>query len=230
MRHRKANNNLRRKTGHRKSMLANMSCSLIMHKRIKTTLAKAKVLKKFVEPIITKSKNDSTHNRRISFRYLRQKDAVTELFSNVSNKVADRPGGYTRIIKLGNRLGDAAEMCFIELVDFNDTYNVKTVKKKRTRRSKKNESDTNTDSSSLATDSTTSSNVASDTEDRDVKSNEIKVKKTKVEVSKAEEAKSEDLKVEVSKAEEAKSEELKVEEDKTETPKNNTDAKGSSEK
>ena len=99
MRHRKANNNLRRKTGHRKSMLANMSCSLIMHKRIKTTLAKAKVLKRFVEPIITKSKNDSTHNRRISFRYLRQKDAVTELFSTVSNKVADRPGGYTRIIK-----------------------------------------------------------------------------------------------------------------------------------
>ena len=205
MRHRKANNNLRRKTGHRKSMLANMSCSLIMHKRIKTTLAKAKVLKRFVEPIITKSKNDSTHNRRISFRYLRQKDAVTELFSTVSNKVADRPGGYTRIIKLGNRLGDAAEMCFIELVDFNDTYNVKTVKKKRTRRSKKNEPDLNTDTSNSNTDSTANSNVTFDTEVQDVKSEETQ-------------------------AEEAKSEDVKVEENKTETPKNNMDVKGSSEK
>ena len=131
MRHRKGNNNLKRKSGHRKAMLANMSCSLIMHKRIKTTLAKAKVLKKFIEPIITRSKNDSTHNRRISFSYLRQKEAVSELFSIVSDKVADRPGGYTRIIKLGNRLGDAAEMCFIELVDFNEIYNIDTVKKKK---------------------------------------------------------------------------------------------------
>ena len=240
MRHRKANNNLKRKTGHRKSMLANMSCSLIMHKRIKTTLAKAKVLKRFVEPIITKSKNDSTHNRRISFRYLRQKDAVTELFSTVSNKVADRPGGYTRIIKLGNRLGDAAEMCFIELVDFNDTYNVKTVKKKRTRRSKKNESDVNTDTSNLITDSTTKSNVTTDTEVQDVKADETKVdesktevtqqEETKVEEPKVEETKVEEPKVEETKVEEAKSEEVKVEEDKTETPKNNTDTKGSSEK
>ncbi len=240
MRHRKANNNLRRKTGHRKSMLANMSCSLIMHKRIKTTLAKAKVLKRFVEPIITKSKNDSTHNRRISFRYLRQKDAVTELFSTVSNKVADRPGGYTRIIKLGNRLGDAAEMCFIELVDFNDTYNIKTVKKKRTRRSKKNEPDVNTDTSNLITDSTTNSNVTTDTEVKDVKADETKVdesktevtqlEETKVEEPKVEETKVEEAKVEETKVEEAKSEEVKVEEDKTETPKNNTDTKGSSEK
>ena len=240
MRHRKANNNLRRKTGHRKSMLANMSCSLIMHKRIKTTLAKAKVLKRFVEPIITKSKNDSTHNRRISFRYLRQKDAVTELFSTVSNKVADRPGGYTRIIKLGNRLGDAAEMCFIELVDFNDTYNIKTVKKKRTRRSKKNEPDVNTDTSNPITDSTTKSNVTTDTEVQDVKADETKVdesktevtqqEETKVEEPKVEETKVEEPKVEETKVEEAKSEEVKVEEDKTETPKNNTDTKGSSEK
>ena len=102
-------------------------------------MAKAKVLKRFIEPIITRSKNDTTHNRRISFSYLRQKEAVTELFSVVSDKVADRPGGYTRIIKLGNRLGDAAEMCFIELVDFNETYNMDTVKKKRTRRSKKSD-------------------------------------------------------------------------------------------
>jgi len=139
MRHRKGNNNLKRKSAHRKAMLANMSCSLIMHKRIKTTLAKAKALRKFIEPIITRSKHDSTHNRRISFSYLRQKEAVTELFSNISDKVADRPGGYTRIIKLGNRLGDAAEMCFIELVDFNDIYNSDKTKKKRTRRSKRSE-------------------------------------------------------------------------------------------
>tara|TARA_B100000963_G_scaffold359251_1_gene386005 strand:- start:1609 stop:2301 length:693 start_codon:yes stop_codon:yes gene_type:complete len=230
MRHRKANNNLRRKTGHRKSMLANMSCSLIMHKRIKTTLAKAKVLKRFVEPIITKSKNDSTHNRRISFRYLRQKDAVTELFSTVSNKVADRPGGYTRIIKLGNRLGDAAEMCFIELVDFNDTYNVKTVKKKRTRRSKKNESDVNADSSNLNPDSTTSSNVTIDTEVKDLKAEEPKVEESKAEEPKVDESNAEEPKVEESKVEKPKSEKVKIEEDKTEMPKNNTDAKGSSEK
>ena len=228
MRHRKANNNLRRKTGHRKSMLANMSCSLIIHKRIKTTLAKAKVLKRFIEPIITKSKNDSTHNRRISFRYLRQKDAVTELFSTVSNQVADRPGGYTRIIKLGNRLGDAAEMCFIELVDFNDIYNVTTAKKKRTRRSKKNESDLQTGTSNSAT--KPSSDVRSN-----VKTEEAKVEEVKSEDSKVEEVKSDDSKVEEVKSEEAKPvdakvAEAKVKEDKTNTSINNTDAKGSSEK
>ena len=120
-------------------MLSNMSCSLLLHKRIKTTLAKAKALKRFVEPIITRSKNDTTHNRRIAFRYLRQKHAVHELFSTISEKVADREGGYTRIIKLGHRLGDAAEICFIELVDFNNTYNVDQVKKKRTRRSRRSD-------------------------------------------------------------------------------------------
>ena len=120
-------------------MLSNMSCSLIMHKRIKTTLAKAKALKRFVEPIITRSKLDTTHNRRIAFRYLRQKDAITELFSVVSDKVSDRQGGYTRIIKLGHRLGDSAEMCFIELVDFNETYNVDDRKTKKTRRSRRSD-------------------------------------------------------------------------------------------
>jgi len=139
MRHRKAFNHLKRKSSHRKAMLSNMSCSLVIHKRIKTTLAKAKALQKFIEPIITRSKNDTTHNRRIVFRHLRQKDAITELFSVVSDKVSDRPGGYTRIIKLGNRLGDAAEICFIELVDFNDIYNSDKVKKKRTRRSGKSD-------------------------------------------------------------------------------------------
>ena len=136
MRHGKKFNHLGRKTAHRKAMLANMACSLIEHKRINTTVAKAKALRVFVEPIITKSKNDTTHNRRTTFRYLRNKYAVTELFRVVAPKVADRPGGYTRIIRLGNRLGDNAEMCMIELVDFNEIYgNDKT--KKTTRRSRR---------------------------------------------------------------------------------------------
>ena len=135
MRHGKKVNHLGRKTAHRKSMLANMACSLIEHKRINTTVAKAKALKQFVEPLLTKSKEDTTHNRRIVFSRLRQKDAVTELFSSVAVKVGDRPGGYTRIIKLGNRLGDNADMALIELVDFNEVYNVaKATKKKSTRR------------------------------------------------------------------------------------------------
>ena len=128
---------LGRKTAHRKSMLANMACSLIEHKRINTTVTKAKALKQFVEPIITKAKDDSTHNRRIAFRYLRNKQAVTELFRTVADKVGDRPGGYTRIIKLGNRLGDNADMALIELVDFNEVYsNKEETKKKSTRRSR----------------------------------------------------------------------------------------------
>lgn len=138
MRHGKKNNHLGRKTAHRKSMLANMACSLIQHKRINTTVAKAKALKQFVEPLVTKSKEDTTHNRRIVFSRLRQKEAVTELFRDVAVKVGDRPGGYTRIIKLGNRLGDNADMAMIELVDFNETYNaVKSTKKKSTRRSRR---------------------------------------------------------------------------------------------
>ena len=136
MRHGKKINHLSRKTGHRKSMLANMACSLIEHKRINTTVAKAKALRVFVEPLVTKSKEDTTHNRRIVFSYLRNKYAVTELFREVAAKVGDRPGGYTRIIKLGNRLGDNADMAMIELVDFNTIYNVeaKAEKKGRSRR------------------------------------------------------------------------------------------------
>ena len=122
MRHGKKFNHLSRQTGHRKAMLANMACSLIEHKRINTTVAKAKALKQFVEPLITKSKEDTTHNRRICFSYLRSKYAVTDLFRDVAAKVGDRPGGYTRIIKLGNRLGDNADMAMIELVDFNEVY------------------------------------------------------------------------------------------------------------
>ena len=136
MRHRKKFNHLGRKAAHRKAMLANMASSLILHKRISTTTAKAKALRIYVEPLITKSKNDTTHSRRVVFSYLKQKEAVTELFREVSPKIANRPGGYTRILKTGNRLGDNAEMCFIELVDFNETYTTekKTEAKKSTRR------------------------------------------------------------------------------------------------
>ena len=137
MRHGKKINHLGRKTAHRKSMLANMACSLIEHKRINTTTAKAKALKQFVEPLITKSKNDTTQNRRIVFSRLRQKEAVAELFRDVSAKIADRPGGYTRVIRLGNRLGDNADMAMIELVDYNETYNSGKKKKSSTRRRKK---------------------------------------------------------------------------------------------
>ena len=138
MRHGKKFNHLGRKTAHRRSMLANMACSLIEHKRINTTVAKAKALKQFVEPLVTKSKEDTTHNRRIVMSRLRQKDAVTELFREVAVKVGDRPGGYSRIIKLGNRLGDNADMAMIELVDYNEVYNAgKATKKKSTRRSRR---------------------------------------------------------------------------------------------
>ena len=141
MRHGKKFPHLGRKTAHRKYMLANMACSLIEHKSINTTLAKAKALKLFIEPIITKSKNDSTHNRRIAFKYLRDKNAVTELFREISVKIGDRPGGYTRIIKLGNRLGDNADMAMIELVDYNELYS--TTKPERRRRRKRKKSNEN---------------------------------------------------------------------------------------
>jgi large subunit ribosomal protein L17 len=139
MRHGKKFNHLGRTTSHRKAMLSNMACSLIEHKRINTTVAKAKALRQFVEPLITKSKLDNTHNRRLVFSKLKDKYMVAELFREVAPKVADRPGGYTRIIKLGNRLGDAAEMAMIELVDFNEVYapSKKQDKKKSTRRAGK---------------------------------------------------------------------------------------------
>ena len=138
MRHNKKFNHLGRTASHRNAMLSNMACSLIKHKRITTTVAKAKALKKFVEPLITRSKDDTTNSRRVVFSNLQDKFAVTELFKEISVKVADRPGGYTRIIKTGHRLGDNAEMCFIELVDYDENM-AKTAAKKatRTRRSKK---------------------------------------------------------------------------------------------
>lgn len=136
MRHGKKHNHLGRTTSHRKAMLANMASSLIKHKRISTTLAKAKALRVYVEPIITKSKNDTTHSRRTVFAYLQDKEVVSELFRDVAPKVANRPGGYTRIIKLNNRLGDNAEMALIELVDYNEVYgkDAAAAEKKTTRR------------------------------------------------------------------------------------------------
>lgn len=140
MRHNKKFNHLGRTKSHRDALLANMTISLIMHKRIVTTLAKAKALRIYAEPLINRAKTDNTANRRVVFRYLQNKEAVTELFQNISQKIADRPGGYTRILKLGNRLGDNAKTCFIELVDYNENM-LKTAKdaKKatRTRRSRK---------------------------------------------------------------------------------------------
>ena len=148
MRHGKKFNHLGRKTAHRKAMLSNMACSLIEHKSINTTVAKAKALRKYVEPIITRSKTDSTHSRRLVFRYLQDKETVAELFSGVAPKIADRPGGYTRIIRTGYRLGDNAEMCMIELVDFNEIYSNEKAKK-TTRRSRRG-----TGSSAAATEET----------------------------------------------------------------------------
>lgn len=138
MRHGKKFNHLGRKTAHRKSMLSNMACSLIAHKRINTTVAKAKALRMYLEPLMTKSKADTTHNRRTVFKYLRNKYAVTNLFNEVSSKIANRHGGYLRIIKMGNRLGDAAPMAMIEMVDYNEMYKPNASKKKKsTRRGRK---------------------------------------------------------------------------------------------
>jgi len=140
MRHGKKFNHLGRKTAHRKAMLSNMAASLIEHKRVMTTVQKAKALRKVFEPLVTRSKENTTHNRRIAFALLRQKEVVTELFNVVGPKVGDRPGGYTRIIKTGNRQGDNAEMCMIELVDFNDMYGKD--EKKTTRRSRRAKTET----------------------------------------------------------------------------------------
>ncbi|MBO5809089.1 MAG: 50S ribosomal protein L17 [Bacteroidales bacterium] len=139
MRHNKAINHLGRKSGHRKALLANMAASLILHKRIQTNVAKAKALQSYVEPLITKSKDDSTHSRRVVFSYLKSKEAVSELFRTVAPKIADRPGGYTRVLKTGFRQGDGADMALIELVDFNEAALASAPKaaKKTTRRSSK---------------------------------------------------------------------------------------------
>jgi large subunit ribosomal protein L17 len=178
MRHGKKFNHLSRKTAHRKAMLSNMACSLIEHKTINTTLAKAKALRKYVEPILTRSKTDSTHSRRLVFRYLQNKYTVTELFRDVAPKIADRPGGYTRIIRTGYRLGDNAEMCMIELVDFNELYtNEKT--KKNTRRSRRGAGSTATtteETVEATTDAATTEEVVEATTDA-ASTEEVKVEK-----------------------------------------------------
>ena len=153
MRHRKTFNHLGRKAGHRKAMLANMASSLILHKRRETTVAKAKALRVYVEPLITKSKLDTTHSRRTVFSYLKDKDAVTELFRVIAPRIADRPGGYTRILKTGFRAGDAADMAMIELVDFNELAlagSTKKEEKKTTRRSRAKASKAKTESKPVA--------------------------------------------------------------------------------
>ena len=157
MRHNKNFNHLGRQAGHRKAMLSNMASSLIMHKRIETTVAKAKAVQQFVEPLVTKSKEDTTHSRRVVFSYLKQKEAVTELFRTIAPKIAERPGGYTRILKTGFRLGDAADMCIIEFVDFNETYTlgklpaaVAEEAKPKTRRSRKKSTDAVEDATVVA--------------------------------------------------------------------------------
>lgn len=155
MRHGNKINHLGRKTSHRKAMLQNMACSLIEHKRINTTIAKAKTLRVFVEPILTKAKTDSTHSRRVVFSYLQNKEMVTELFREVAPKIANRAGGYTRIIRTGYRLGDNAEMCMIELVDYNELYNNDNAKK-TTRRSRRGGAKKEDDGAVEATESTES--------------------------------------------------------------------------
>lgn len=160
MRHQNKINPLGRTTSHRKAMMANMAASLIEHKRINTTLAKAKALRGYVEPLITKSKEDTTHSRRLVFSHLQNKFAVSELFREVAPKVADRPGGYTRIIKTGFRAGDSAEMCMIELVDFNDVYtsDKKAASAKKTRRSRRGSS--STDKKVVSNDAASTNDVA----------------------------------------------------------------------
>lgn len=193
MRHNKKFNHLSRTASHRASMLANMSVSLIMHKRITTTVAKAKALKKYVEPLVTRSKNDTTSSRRVVFRYLQNKEAIKELFGAVAPKIANRPGGYTRVIKLGSRLGDGADRAFIELVDFDDNM-AKTPKTgaKRTRRGRNKKSE-NVTSAEETAETPEKENVQKTEKEAETKVKEtkdpVKVKDTKAEETKPEDAK-----------------------------------------
>ncbi|MFT4847344.1 MAG: large subunit ribosomal protein L17 [Cryomorphaceae bacterium] len=187
MRHGKRNNALGRKTAHRKAMLENMACSLIEHKRINTTVAKAKELRKFVEPIITRSKEDSTHNRREVFKNLQSKNAVTEVFREIAPKVAQREGGYTRIIKLGTRMGDSAEMAMIELVDFNELMlSESTTKTRRSRRGGKKK-ETEATSEAPAVEETPKTEEVKAEETMDVAASEAKEVKAEAATSKPKE-------------------------------------------
>jgi large subunit ribosomal protein L17 len=178
MRHAKRINHLGRTNTHRAAMLSNMACSLIMHKRINTTLAKAKELRKYIEPLITKSKNDTTHSRRVVFSYLQDKKAVTELYREISQKLLTRPGGYLRILKTGFRQGDNAEMCMIEFVDYNETYSTdekkKTTKTRRSRKSAvKGEQTTETEAPTAKVESTPSQEIEEITPVDEVSTSEV---------------------------------------------------------
>lgn len=202
-------------------MLSNMACSLIEHKKINTTVAKAKALQKYVEPLITKSKTDTTHSRRVVFSYLKQKEAVTELFREVATKVADRPGGYTRILKTGFRIGDNAEMCFIELVDYNENMLTDTKKKSSSRRRRGGAKSKRSEDSVLDTETkaTTDAKPTTDTVEEKAKVDEPKAEEVKVEEPKAEEPKAE----KTTESPEAKAEEAP--EEKTENTDENEEEK-----
>lgn len=219
MRHGKKFNHLSRQASHRKAMLANMACSLIEHKRINTTVAKAKALQKYVEPLITKSKTDSTHSRRVVFSYLKNKHAVTELFREVSTKVADRPGGYTRILKTGFRIGDNAQMCFIELVDYNENMLTDGKAKKSSRRRRGGAKKTETTAAATtekveATEADTKAEVVEDAptkEETPAKAEKVEEPKAEAKEEAAPEAKAEEKK-EDSKEEDKSDEDKKKEE------------------
>ena len=236
MRHGKKFNHLSRTKAHREAMLSNMACSLIQHKRINTTLAKAKALRKYIEPLITKSKTDTTHSRRVVFSYLQNKEAASELFREVAPKINDRPGGYTRIIKLNNRLGDNAQMAMIELVDFNELLLTETSTKKKTRRrrggKKKADETTVTESTAVATEST--QEVAEDTtEETAVVQEEVKetVEVVEEKAAQAETAQADEVEDEV-KAESSDATEEAVEaensEEKSEDVESSTDESSTS--
>ena len=212
MRHGKKFNHLGRKAAHRKAMLANMACSLIEHKRIKTTLAKAKALRMYIEPLITKSKNDTTHSRRVVFSYLKQKDAITELFGDISSKVSNRNGGYTRILKLSNRLGDNAQMCFIELVDYNSDYITDKPEAKKSRRSRR-KSSKSIEVSNEVNEEVVNTNVVEESPAEESPAEEAPVEVAPAEEAPAEEAPAEEASAEEASAEEAPAEEAPAEEE-----------------
>ena len=220
MRHKKSFNHLGRKPAHRKAMLSNMASSLIIHKRIETTTAKAKALKRYVEPLITRSKDDSTHSRRVVFSYLQDKEAVSELFREVGAKVADRPGGYTRIIRLGNRLGDNADMCMMELVDFNETLLAeKAATKKSTsrrRRSSKPKAEGVVATEQAAATEATVETVVEEAVDEETVAEEAVVEEAVVEEAVVEEAVVEEAVAEEPKAEATEGPEAQAEEAKDE--------------
>jgi len=219
MRHKKSFNHLSRTSAHRKAMLSNMAASLILHKRIETTTAKAKALKRFVEPLITRSKDDTTHSRRVVFSYLQDKEAVTELFREVSSKVADRPGGYTRIIRLGNRLGDNADMCLIELVDFNENLLAEKAasKKSSSRRRRGGGKKKGEEGAALET-AVAEDAVAEETAIDEPKAEETAIEEAVVEEAAVEEAPAEEIVAEEAVVEEAPAEEPVAEEPKAEAP------------